>query len=173
LIFNQKGQTLMELIVVMAVSVIITGALVFAIISSLRNAQFAKNQSQATKLAQEALEKVRSGRDRGSAISPFQMGGTTIDSWSDPDLWSQQISQNCSPNCYFIFNSSGVLQLLGAGSDIPSNAENPLNDGKFKRVVTISDDVTYQTQKTISVLVRWTDFSGNHESKLSTILRKI
>src|SRR5689334_17998405 len=113
LLINQKGQTLLELIVVMAVSVIITGALVFAIISSLRNAQFAKNQAQATKLAQEEIEKVRSLRDRRTTFPAYQMGNRTIDSWADQDFWDVQISQNCLPNCYFIFNSVGNFQLLG------------------------------------------------------------
>lgn len=171
---TEKGQTLMELIVAMSVSVIIIGALVFATVSSLRNVQFSKNQSQATKLAQEAIEKVRSARDRGESIGgSFSIGVAAINSWQDPDLWSQQISPNCVPNCYFKFGASGFQYLTAAG-DIPSNAEDPLGDGKFKRVVILSDtSSTFSSQKTITVIVRWTDFSGNHESKLTTILRKI
>ena len=75
-----------------AVSVIVVGALVFAIIASLRNAQFSKNQSQATKLAQEGIEKVRSARDRGETIGGnFTIGNAVIDSWQDSDLWIQQM----------------------------------------------------------------------------------
>ena len=172
--FNEKGQTLLELIVVVAVSVIVVGALVFATIASLRNASFSKNQSLATKLAQEGIEKVRSARDRGDPIGGnFTISGVTITSWQDPNLWTQQISPNCLPNCYFKFGSSG-FQHLTAASDIPSTAEDPLGDGKFKRVIVLADDsTTYQQQKKITSIVRWTDFSGPHESRLTTILRKL
>lgn len=172
--WSEKGQTLIELIVVISVAAIVVGALVFAIIASLRNAQFSKNQSQATKLAQEGIEKVRSGRDRGETIGgSFTIGSAAIDSWQDSDLWSQQISQNCVPNCYFKFGSSG-FQYLTAASDLPSGAEDPLSDGKFKRVVILADNsITHGSQKTVTVIVRWTDFSGNHESRLTTILGKL
>lgn len=181
---GEKGQTLLELIVVITVSAIIIGALVFATISSLRNTQLSKNQAQATKLAQEAIEKVRSGRDRGSPIAgSFTIGGASIDSWQDPDLWSNQINGNCGNNtfvpptfCYFKFNSSGAFQYLISDRDIPSSAEDPLGDGKFKRVVILSDEAAnnlYQVQKNVTVIVRWHDFSGDHDSRLTTILRKI
>ena len=172
--FSEKGQSLIELVVVIAVIVIVVGALVFSTIASLRNAQLAKNQSQATKLAQEGIEKVRSMRDRGDLIGgAFQINSQPIDSWLDSDLWTQHIYGNCIPNCYFKFNVSSFTY-LAAASSIPSSAEEPLSDGKFKRAIILSDDsVTYQSQKTVTVIVTWIDFSGSHESRLTTFLRKI
>ena len=179
---NNKGHSLMELIVVVAVSAIIIGALVFATISSLRNTQFSKNQVQATKLAQEAIEKVRTNRDRVSPITGnFILGGATVDSWQDADLWTQRINGNCGNStatppsyCYFKFNSAGDFQYLIAANDVPSSAEDPLSDGKFKRVVILGDDAsTFGSQKTVTVVVRWRDFSGDHDSRLTTILRKL
>lgn len=172
---GNRGQTLVEVIVVLTVGILIIGALTFAIISSLRNAQLAKNQTQATKLAQEAVEKVRSVRDRGDPIGGnFTIGGTLIDSWQDPDLWNLQVISTCPPpntNCYFKFGTSG-FEFITSSSDIPSSAE--LVDGRFKRVEILSDDAsTFTTQKKLTVIVRWADFAGNHESKLVTILRKI
>lgn len=67
--FNEKGQSLLELVVSIAIAILVLGALTFAIITSLRNASFASNQAQATKLAQEGLENVRSTRDRGGALN--------------------------------------------------------------------------------------------------------
>src|SRR5688572_16290991 len=179
---RENGQTLLELMVVVTISTIIIGALVFATISSLRNTQFSKDQSQATKLAQEAIEKVRTGRDRGTAITgSFVIGSATIDSWQDSDLWSQQINGNCGNTslvpptyCYFRISTLGDLQYLIAGSDIPSSAEDPLGNGRFKRVVILSDDSTsYGTQKTVTVIVRWKDFAGDHDSRLTTVLRRL
>ena len=172
---KEKGQTLIEVIVIITIGILVIVALVFATIAGLRNAQFAKNQVQATKLAQEGLEKVRSTRDRGDPITGgFTIDGFGVDSWNDDDLW-RQISNTCSPpiNCYFKF--SGIsFQFITAASGIPSSAEDPLGVGKFQRVVILSDDsLTYSTQKKVTTIVRWTDFSGPHESRLTTILRRL
>lgn len=167
---NNNGQTLVELIVVVAVIVIIVGALVFATISSIRNAYFAKNQAQATKYAQEGLERVRSGRDRIYTITGnFTLASQVVDSWQDPDLWSNQISPNCNP-CYFklVATPNVMMQYIGTST---TNAE---IIGEFRRSIILSDTPsTYTVEKTVTAVVSWTSFSGSHESRLVTILRKI
>ncbi len=171
---NSDGQTLLEVIIVATVAILIIGAFAFATISSLRNADFAKNQAQATKLAQEGIEKVRSIRDRGDPITGgFTIDSFAIDSWKDDDLW-RQISHTClAPiNCYFKLSGAN-LQFIGTGNDVPTSAE-PLGDNKFKRAIILSDDpVSYQDRKNVVVIVRWTDFSGDHQSQLTTILRRL
>lgn len=182
--FNEKGQTLIELIVVMAVAVVIIGALVFVTISSLRNAQFSKNQSQATKLAQEGLERLRSARDRNSSITGIP--GDTVNSWNGDDngvgsIWNYRIYDGCASgintnfNCYFKFSSpnDGRLVYIGTSDKIPVSGYEQVYTN-FKRVVILSDDsASFATQKTVKVVVQWTDFSGQHESQLTTILSKI
>lgn len=173
---SEKGQTLMELVVVVGVSVIVVGALVFATIASLRNAQFAKNQAQATKLAQEGIEKIRGLRDRNSAIST-----TIIDDVNNfSDLFTKDLAHDyCNTTvgdtpCYFRFFMNVLTQGTSAnfeGIDL------------FTRQVLIGDRTIsscgatdydkYCNQKTVTVIVTWTDFSGPHESRLTTILRKI
>lgn len=166
-----KGQTLMEVIIAATVGMLVVSALTYATIFSLRNASFAKNSTQATKLAQEGIERVKVGRDRGYAITGnFQLAGQDVTAWDDNDLWSNPVYQNCTPKCYFNINSSGELQYRGSGSSIPANAEVV---GQFKRVVILTDDSSYQLQKTATVIVTWSDFSGAHESRLTTILRKL
>ena len=188
--FSSKGQTLMELIVVVSVSVIIIGALVFATISSLRNAQFSKNQAQATKLAQEGIEQVRLGRDRNQCISL----DNNVNSWNDYNancpnsgsIWVYQITgtnNNCEntstgikSKCYFNVESNGSLIKRGSQATFPQSFAQgiPQDAPIFRRAVTLSDDsATFDKQKTVTVIVRWRDFSGDHESKLTTILRKI
>lgn len=180
--FSEKGQSLIELVVVMAVVVIIVVALVFATIASLRNSSFAKNQAQATKLAQEVLERVRAGRDRNTGISSFSMGGADgadgdniVSSWSDEDLWDAQISANCIPNCYFAVEANGTLVYKGAGTTVPSSI---MEVNGFRQAVILSDTSVgtppaYTVKKIVTSLVLWTDFAGDHESRLITILRKI
>lgn len=190
---NQTGQTLMELIVVVAVSVIVVGALVFATIASLRNASFSKNQAQATKLAQEGIERVRAGRDRNQCISNLD---TNVHSWNSNSsntncpgsgsIWAYQItgsSNNCenltvSSKCYFkVVDSNGSLTMIAYNFTPSTPIPFPLSAepiAPFQRAIILSDDpATYQNQKTVTSIVRWTDFSGPHESKLTTILRRI
>lgn len=106
---SEKGQSLLELVVSMAIAILVLSSLVFAIITSLRNAQFANRQTQSTKLAQEALEKVRSLRDRGGATDIFA----------------------CVDICYFKF-TDGTFGITGATffEDIPPS---------FKRQIKVED----------------------------------
>lgn len=164
LMLNEKGQTLLELIVAIAVAVLVLGSLVFATITSLRNAQLAKNQAQATKLAQEGLEKVRTIRDRDSTVSfTYGEGGGAVTATKFSDFWS--IYFGCPGNCYFFLNSSGVLT-GGSSTSVESVA-------LFTRQIIIEDGSDGSTQKKITVLVKWQDAIGTHESRLTTILRNL
>ncbi len=161
--FSEKGQSLMELVVVIAVIIIVVAALTFATIASLRNASFSQNQAQATKLAQQGLEKVRGLRDRDTT-------GTGI--WSSSTACSSSVPPTCPAtqsscpvgSCYFFFNASGVLTNATAANSETIAAG-------FRRQFFIED--TAVDQKKITVVVTWTDVSGPHESRLTTILRKI
>lgn len=177
---RENGQTLLELIVVVAVSVIVVSALVFAIIASLRNASFSKNQAQATKLAQEGIERVRIGRDRNQDIN--NIPGSSVNSWNGNQsgtgsIWNYQISTGCGSGvagtaCYFSILSSGVLSYFASSPTFPTSGAEML--GQFKRAIIINDaQDTFNIQKTVTSIVTWTDFSGAHESRLTTILRRI
>ena len=188
----ESGQSLVEVIVASVVGIFVVSALTFTTIFSLRNANFAKTSAQATKLAQEGVESVRTGRDRNRAITglggdPTSWDGSSSSTCSGSDaksdsIWCYQIDSTCSnqlnPNCYFNVISKGdvtnigVLNNLGNGSSIPTLAEQiPPN---FRRVVILSDTAAdYTTQKKVTVIVTWTDFAGSHESRLITILRKL
>ncbi len=186
-IFNitQIGQGLLELVVVLGVSVIVISALTYATIISLRNAQFANNQSQATKLAQEAIERVRSARDRDLDISY----APNVDSWNglvpphNKPIWNFKVfNDSCNAfgnSCFFRFlNSQGDLAYVGTDPADSINPPNGLEDvygnGIFRRGVIIQDNSsTYQTQKTVIAVVYWTDATGTHHSTLTTILTKM
>lgn len=164
---KEGGQSLLELIVVLTIAAIVVGALTFAIIGAIRNASFAKSQAEATKYAQDGIEKLRSIRDRNTAIGSSISGINTFS-----DLYSLNLSHNyCNTTagdgpCYFYLNVSGIL----------TQGTQPSMEkiGQFTRQFLISDDQTsYASVKTISTTVVWTDFSGSHQSKLTTILRKL
>ncbi len=197
-----QGQTLTEVIVVSTVGILVVTALTLATIFSLRNASSSKNESQATKLAQEGIERVRTGRDRNSAIS---ITGVSVTSWDGSgtacsgvpsiktdSIWCYKITAaggcdnpasmggtdgkcyfNIDPtnqsltNIGFAFVSTSLNLLPSLSETIPSGSQ------VFKRVVLLSDDTNYTAQKIITVIVQWTDFSGTHQSQLSTYLRKL
>lgn len=169
---REKGQTLLELTIVIAVAVLVISALTFATIGSLRNASFAKNQAQATKLAQEGIERLRSIRDRNTNIQTLNIG-TSPALIPFLDLYNWFISRDyCSDApCYFKL-VSGVL------NQVPGETNYESIPGGFSRQVRIFDRQTcapvancYRTQKEITVIVTWTDFSGMHQSRLTTYLR--
>ncbi len=173
---GEAGQSLLELIVVIAVSTMIVGALAFATIFSIRNAQLSKNQSQATKLAQEGIEKVRSIRDRNSEITVGgggTLGGRTINSFAD--LYEVYLSRYCEDNirCYFKFVSDKLTRVTNANNNVDFE-----NISSFRRQVLIEDSSQWDSEKQVTVLVQWTDFSCGsnqfcHESRLTTIFRKL
>lgn len=197
---SEKGQSLIEVIIAATVGIMVVSALTFATIFSLRNANFAKTSSQATKLAQEGIERVRTGRDRNMSISNSSSipSCTSVSSWNggytgSNSIWDCQITgsglcDNSTPpnnggKCYFNVDSTGVLTNIGSNfvptvnSPLPPSAEGiTTTNSAFKRVVILSDEAAnnlYKTQKTVTVIVTWTDFAGSHESKLMTILGKI
>lgn len=58
-IINQKGQTLLEVMLALSVAILITSAIVVSIINALNNEQFGVSQNQATQLAQEGVDLFR------------------------------------------------------------------------------------------------------------------
>ncbi|MDO8619045.1 MAG: prepilin-type N-terminal cleavage/methylation domain-containing protein [Candidatus Daviesbacteria bacterium] len=168
---KQKGQSLLEVIVVIAVGVVVVGSLVFATIASLRNAQFAKSQTEATKLAQEGIENVRSARNRDGIIKGLFAQDIT---WSSASLWSGSIASTCLTPCYFKLSAGGTLSFIQAND--PKLPDCPLSEcleNMFKRVIVLADDPGSSNSKLVTVIVSWNDFSGIHESRLTTILRQL
>ena len=161
---KEKGQSLLELIIVVALALMVIAALTFATITSLRNAYLSKSSLQATKFAQEGIEKVRSIRDRDGSVSAGFNGGTNKFS----QLWGIKLYEVCIPSpCNFL------LDPLNNNLSQNNTAAEDLGDS-FKRSVKISDDTSsYQDKKEVTVIVNWVDFSGTHESRLTTYLRKI
>jgi len=63
---KSSGQSLVEMIIAIGIVLIIIVALVAVTTISVRNASFSRNQSLATKYAQETIEKVRAYREQNS-----------------------------------------------------------------------------------------------------------
>lgn len=193
---NQKGQSLIEVVVALSVAAVIITALLIVVITSLRNAQLSQTQSRATKYAQEGLERVRAIRDRDGAVSSFTLG-TQANSLSGcasgtpskfSDLFCNNLSNICptAPSgsgytgnvCYFKVDPSTLSLIYAPG---PSNQAEDILDGTNKTGLTreivifdnnSSDPNAYKSEKLVIVKVRWSDSSGPHESNLQTLLTK-
>lgn len=175
-----KGQSLIEVIVAVTVGVLIVGALTFAVLFSLRNAKFSQNQNQATKLAQEGIERVRAERDRSSQMINAFPTPPYSRSWGSQDFWNYKISGDCSNGILFTFSSDNIgggmsyLACSNPNNYFDAHPETDTGTNPFQRGIIVNDDAgTYASQKKATVIVIWRDATGSHESRLTTILRKL
>lgn len=61
---KKNGQSLLEVLVALTIAILVVLALVRAVTVAVRNASFARNQALATKYSEEAMEWLRSQRDK-------------------------------------------------------------------------------------------------------------
>lgn len=161
---DERGQSLIEVVITLMIATVVIGALAIATIVGIRNAQFSQNQTQATKMAQAAMEQVRANRNRNSPVILTYASGTTA---TFTDLWTVQLNSTCGGPCFFKLNSDGSL------TSTSTNSKEDIGNG-FSRQVLIEDaNTTYTQEKKVSVKVLWTDTSGQHQSQLQTILTKL
>lgn len=171
----QNGQTLIELVVGLGLIAVVITALAITTTYSLRNTQFSKNQTLATKLAQENMEKVRTIKIANYGVCLQGQPTSACSSWEE--IWAHPftltgeeytIIGGCTINgqfkdyCLQYKNLSAPWDLLNgftglviiAGENNGSGGEN-LN------------------QKRVTSRVFWTDTTGQHSSDLVTVFSKL
>lgn len=156
---DQAGQSLLEITVSVGLILVIVTGLMLSTINGLKNSQFAQNQTLATKLAQEGIEKVRSIKDQDC---PIFINGTQPYYWYDknPKIWNFSIPLQRK---FRIPPSSCSLTEISV-TDTTEEIQ-----GKFLRSIYIQDDSSVDIKKVTSEVI-WIDYSGNHSSKLTTFL---
>jgi len=134
--FARRGQTVVEVLVALAVAVILAVSLITTSLITQKSARTARNNTQATKLVQEYIEQIRVFRDRKGFVALSDGACFKIDdSFSDPKDWvltpcpGEQITLNntvftrtiailaSSPNVKLItatatWNETGVVQTV-------------------------------------------------------------
>lgn len=162
---RSSGQSLIEVLVVMVVGSIIILAIVSLVLNSMKSSQFAQSQIQATKYAQEAIDKIKDIRARDGSVA--YSCGDTCSAAKFSDLWSN-LPLSCSTSCYFVFGTdAGFTKLVGN----QSIGDHPDIDSSLTRYITLTRSAD-RNEITVSVKVRWTDSLGDHESNLQTTLNK-
>lgn len=190
---EQAGQTLLEVAMAVGVVLVLITAITIVTLEGLRNSQFSQNETQATKLAQEGIDRVRAIRDRngliytGSGVGGACAGGTCVN-WNSFTWNSCTTTSSCSFRLGFLDNSGGSCLVSGSSSANPclilSTSKEPIL-GKFSRGITITDclasnDTTCYNQnypaldqKKVTSLVSWQDSGGVHQSNLVSLLRDL
>lgn len=171
--FNDLGQSLLEITVSIGVAAVIIVALTIVTITGLRNSEFAQDQAQATKLSQDWLEQVRSISDRNGYINSVY------------NPWNQVGSIDCSPgpDCTYIIgtiNGNNCVNSQGSGPVclVSSNSPQAVSGTPFSRLLTVRDCNTAPDsssncsghQRKVTSVTSWSDPSGAHQSELITIL---
>lgn len=142
---NQKGQSLFEVVVALAISTVIIVALVSLASVSIRNAAFSRNKTISSRYVQETTEWLRSQRDENSAAFITNAQGT----WCMPSLsWDTTLHRACL-------------------------VDEVIPQTQFSRSVTFTTStvVVSGVDKTLinaEVLVSWEDSQGIHDVRSST-----
>lgn len=126
-----KGQTLIEVLIALAVAVLIISAISIAVVSSLNNAIFSKNQNLATQYAQEGMEVMRRVKTtKWSEFNAYTSGDYCLDNGST----SLRVREgnNCGQNID-IFMREVYLE------DTSSECQNAYTSTKLKVSVYWSD----------------------------------
>lgn len=168
-LLNQKGQSLLEITISLGLILIVVTALTITTVNGIKNSQLSQNQLQATKLAQEGLEKVRQIRELNCPVRLSDSGSWTEYKWYGFDpllIWDKALGLTGKD---FRFNTLNETPSCALSE---SSADSSLNDPKFIRKINLITDTSARTVKVTSS-VSWTDFSGDHKTELTTILSDI
>jgi len=172
---NSKAQTLMELVVGLGLITLVISALVMTTTYSSRNSQFSKNQSQATRYAQENLEQIRAIKNGNMGVCREGEALTNCTSWDA--MWA--ITFNTQPNCStckFVLMKNCTVggtskELCLKWSATPGDLGNGFTYQIFLEDETGS--TSNNPQKRLTSRVFWTDSTGQHSSDLATVFSKI
>lgn len=136
----ELGQSLFELVVAIAISALVIVAIVSLVASSIRNANYSKNNGLASSYAQNATEWLRSERDRD--INKFMINAQT-------PAW-------CLKDSPLTISSWSQVGACNAGDFISGTI--------FLREVHFTSSVVGgKTVIQTAVVVSWTDAQGLHE----------
>jgi type II secretory pathway pseudopilin PulG len=130
---NQKGQTLLEVILAFGIVILVLGSISSVIVTSLNNTQYSKNQSLASSYAQEGINVIRNISDAG---------------WND--LYQKELDSD--KYCITDDLSNWVIT---SGNCTGSNAIGP--NGIFSRQVMLDSSGCNPGGIHATVRVAWTD----------------
>ena len=155
MIKNQRGQSLIEALIALGSAVIIVAAITIAVITSVNNTDFSKNQNLATQYAQQGMELLRHKSEADWALFATLSGDYCLD--------------------------EGKTTLVNAGFGCTPNIKNANSVLYFVRSVNISqNNAVCRGGASVSVSVSWNDGKCTnqtnkycHSTKLDSCLTNI
>jgi len=168
---NECGQTLIEVVVALAVTIIAVTALTLIAVNSVRNSQFAQNEAQAKALMEKTLEQVRLVRDSqgwgdgvNTGFSRYTANNTTCyKPQQNGTTWELQ-SVSCPEG---LADADGFYRTL------------TLCDGQFGHCPPCPSGYGLEcipeldaNSRMVSVVIGWFDLTGYHSVKSDTVLSK-
>lgn len=198
LLDHQKGQTLIEAIIAIAIGTLIIAAILGLATRSNRNANFARSSTQASKLSQQGLEIIRNIETVNEANSIFGLIPGCVPAcvqWSE--LYGVDLGVPGDTGTY-----GDEFRLWQPGGSCtsstwclegsPATSETITNDNQnFTRRVFIADTSTtsvpvgvsnchtadngfgYGDSKQVTVVVEWTDPVGAHEAVVTSCINNL
>src|SRR3990167_5556502 len=121
---KQSGQTLLEALIALATAVVIISAMTVVVLSSLSNAQFSKNQNQATLYAQQGIEFLKNLSQSNWTTFTTNNGSYCL-SQDSTTLTPKPLSPGCAQSPYII-NNLFVREVSIYQSSDPLNTCNPV-----------------------------------------------
>lgn len=146
------GQSLIEVVVSIAIAAILGIALVTTTLITQRTSESAKNNTEATKLAQEGIEQIRVFRDRNGY---------------------SELEAIVNPNCFYIVTNVINGETLWGDESVrcPDGDDIRLDNTVFFRKMSMRDGIQSNT-KIVTVDINWEDSKGKQNVKSETILSR-
>lgn len=135
---SQKGQSIIEALISLSVAVVIISAITLAVIASVNNSDFGKNQNLASEYARQGIEKMRQQSQSDWATFSGRADQTYCFAQSDTTL------NGVAPCAQNIKNSSGAnffvrqVKILHVASNGPLTPTPPNCAGNMDITVTVS-----------------------------------
>lgn len=123
---HQQGQSLVEILVAMSVTIIVVTSMSYAVINSLKNAQYGRNQAVGTQYTTEGMELVRSQRYSDYATFKTLSGKYCLDATCQALV--QNSNNKCGPISNLCINTVNVGTAFSRVVEFQKNAT-PCNGG--------------------------------------------
>ncbi len=153
---SNKGQSLVEVMVAVAVVTIALVGLTKTISYSLSNTQYARNKTLAVKYSQEALEWVRNYRDSSVSWTAF-LTGTTLSSNSSVTFCINTLSWSSPGNCGASYGLNSkynreitLTKVSGNQNEIKAAVSLTWNQGASVKTETVTTTFTNWSAKIIT-----------------------
>ncbi|MBI2616830.1 hypothetical protein HYW55_01695 [Candidatus Gottesmanbacteria bacterium] len=127
--FNENGQTILEVLIALALIILFLSGVIIVELFSLRNAQYAQNKSIATHLARQQLERARVVRDT-AGIDALSICTSANPCFINPSLTPTQVLPTGTYEQQLVVTDATVTEC-----PLPTVTPPPVN---YKASVTIS-----------------------------------